>query len=210
MQGFLPVQVTAVYSGLLRYYDQFLHALLCHVFCLLYELFHGNTAVSASELRDNTVGAVLVTSLCDLQVFIIAAGGDHPLCLHIRQIGGILELQIPLPFKCLVKGLYDIVKAGCPQDSIYFRDLLYNFLLVPLRQTTGHQQDLEGTCLLILCHFQNIGNALLLGIMDEGTGVDNSHISLCLIVYDGIPMLHKHAQHLLRIRQVLVTSKRYK
>ena len=68
VECFFAVEVCTVNGGLLCNKDQFLDSLGSHVFCLRKKSFLRDAAELTTKRRDDAVGAVLVTALCDLEV----------------------------------------------------------------------------------------------------------------------------------------------
>ena len=208
MKRFFAVKIFAVNGGLLCYQDQFLHTLLCHILCLGNEALHGNASELATEFRDDTVGTVLVTAFCDLQITEMSASGKDTFASCIRKIINITELFEMISGYCFFQRLYDVSVRCSSKDSIYLRNLLDDLLLIPLCHASGNNQSMATSCFLIFCHLKNGFHTLFFGILDKTAGIDHNGICLCLIVYDLMTSGCEKSQHLLRVCQVFITAKR--
>ena len=208
MKRFFAVEILAVNGGLLCYQDQLLHALLCHILCLGNKALHGNASEPAAEFRDDTVGAVLVTAFCDLQITEMSASSKDTFASCVRKIVNITELFEMISGCCFFQRLYDVSIGRGSKNSIYFRNLLDDLLLISLCHTAGNNQGMAASCFLVFCHLKNGFHTLFLGVLDKTAGIDHDCICLCLIVCDLMTSGCKKSQHFLGIRQVLITAKR--
>ena len=80
----VSVQVSAVKRRLLRHQDQFPDSLRCQKPRLFQQLLHRNASVATTDGRDDTVGAAFVAPFGDLEIAVIASGGDNALCGRSR------------------------------------------------------------------------------------------------------------------------------
>ena len=102
VECFFAVEICTVNGGLLSYKDQLLDSLRCHVFCLCKKSFFRNTSESATKGRDDAVGAVLVTALCDLEITKVAARCQHTSAGVLRKFIDITELLENISCLCFV------------------------------------------------------------------------------------------------------------
>ena len=161
-QRLVSVEVCPVQCGFLGHQDQLPGTILHQRRRLCQKTLHGHGTIMSPQLRNDAVGAVLVTALCNLQILGIALAAFH-------------ALQLP------VQLLHILTDAD---DLIHLRQLLPDFIPVALHETAGHDQLLELGTFLILTHLDDGIDALLLRRSDEGAGVDDGQIRLLRVVRD--------------------------
>ena len=207
MKRRLSVKVCPVKGCLLSYKDQFPDTAGCHGPGFFQKVFHRNTAVAAAQLRDNAVGAVLVTSLGNFQVFIIASGGDDPPTIGFRDTGQLRVILVMAAAKHIFDREDDAVVAVGSQHGVHLRNFLMDLFAVTLRHTACDKQYFAASLLFVLSHLEDVFNALFLGVMDEAAGIDDNDVRLCFIVCDLITVLYQQAEHVLGVHKVFVTAK---
>ena len=154
---------------------------------------------------------MLIAALCNLQIRIVAAGGQGSCALLFRyQSVNVLKMKLLLTLQHLLYGFHDGVVGGGSENRVYLRNLVYDFLLVTLSQTAGHNQGLTAAGFAVLRHLQNRVDAFFLGVIDKAAGIDDNYICLCLIVGEGKAFFTQKTNHHLRIHKIFITAKGYK
>ena len=151
---------------------------------------------------------MLITAFCDLQITEMSASSKDTFASCVRKIVNITELFEMISGYCFFQRLYDISIGRGSKNSIYFRNLLDDLLLISLCHTAGNNQGMAASCFLVFCHLKNGFHTLFLGVLDKTAGIDHNGICLCLIVYDLMSSGCEKSQHLLGVCQVFVTAKR--
>ena len=153
-QLLFTVQIHTVQRGLLCYQDQLPYALVRQLFGFLNETLHGNAAVIAPDLRNNTVGAVFVTAFCNFQILKMSACSDNTVGLCHRGGIDIFIMILFLACKDFLQGSYDFINSSCSDNGVHLRDLLLDFLTVTLCQTTCCDQCFDLSAVLQFSHLQ--------------------------------------------------------
>ena len=101
------------------------------------------------------------------------------------------------------RGRQDTVEFAGPDHRIHFRNVFLNFVAKALDQATGHNQLLGVSPRLQAGHIQNGINRLLLGRVNEGTGIDDDNVSILSLGSQVGACLHQHPHHYFAVNQVL-------
>ena len=153
---------------------------------------------------------MFIAALSDLQVFITASGCHNSFMFTFRHPVQIIKKS------CLFSGtrgiyrLFNFIIAAGSDNGVYLRNFLQNFFLVALCHTAGDNQRLTDAVLLHAGQIQNSLNALFFGRINKAAGIDDNNIRLRLVVRHGKASAGQFSQHMLRIHQIFVASKRHK
>ena len=140
VKRFFAIEIFAIYGCFLCYQDQLFHTLLCHILCLRDQTLHRNAAEFSAKLRDDTVGAVLITAFCDLQVSEMSSCCKNTFASCVRKIIDITEFFEMIACHSFLQSFYDVSIGGGSENSIYLRNFFDNLFLVTLRHTACHDQ----------------------------------------------------------------------
>ena len=89
------------------------------------------------------------------------------------------------------------------EDRIDFRDFLLELVAITLGQAPGDDQAPARRLLLQLGHLENRVDRLLLGPIDERTGVDDEHVGAVGFRRDLVARLFGQAKHHLGVDEIL-------
>ena len=137
MERRLSVQIDTINGCLLRNENELFDTLFCHRLRFCYQFLHRNGAVRSAQLRNDAVGTVLVTALCNFQIFVMAACRYNALCVNFRQSFQIGILLEAVAAEDILNGIQDFVIAVRSKYGVNLRNLLNDFIAV-LYQKTQH------------------------------------------------------------------------
>ena len=209
-QFFFSVQIHSIQSRFLCNKNQFFDPFTGKLSCLIQKQFHWNTPVFAPDLWDNTIGAVLVAALCNLQIGKISSCCKYSFFTSKRRLVKSFQMVLSLTGQYLIQCLNYLFQRCCADNGIYLFNFFLDFCLIALCQAPRYDQCLKLPCFFQFSKLQDRLNALFLGIIDKAAGIDYRRICLCLIIGKGVSPLLQHAKHHFRIYQILITAKGYK
>ena len=103
----------------------------------------------------------------------------------------------------------DLFPGRSPQYGVHLGNFLKDLFLIPLGQTSRHNQGPAPALLFLLGHLQDGVHALLLRIADKAAGIDEDDIRLSLVIGKRDAHVPDQTQHLFRIYQVFIASQRH-
>ena len=207
MERRLSVQIDTINGCLLRNENELFDTLFCHRLRFCYQFLHRNGAVRSAQLRNDAVGTVLVTALCNFQIFVMAACRYNALCVNFRQSFQIGILLETVAAEDILNGIQDFVIAVRSKYGVNLRNLLNDFIAVALCHTARYQKNLTASRCTVLRHFKNILNAFFFGVVDKAACVYHDNLCIFLGIGDLETMLYQKTQHMLGIYQVFIASK---
>jgi len=136
------------------------------------DLFHRSALMVAGDERDGAIGTMAVATLGDLEIGIVGRGGETSLAAmaglegmpQIREELGPVELAI------------ELINLG---------NLGSKLRKITLGEASHDIKTPEPALLLALSHRENHLDALLLGIPDEATGIDDGNLALGIVAIMG-------------------------
>ena len=104
--------------------------------------------------------------------------------------------------------VHDLRHFACSKDCVDLRNLLSQFVAIPLGQAAGDDQSFAGARLLVLGHLEDGVDRLLLRFVDERAGVDDEHVGVGGIAGELMPLLLGEPEHHLGVDEVLRAAER--
>ena len=151
--------------------------------------------------RDGTVGTVTVAALANLDVGIVARGGQYPLPSSLYGASLAVGIQI-------IQQL-SVVELAVPPVNL--RNLRFKVCKLTFRQTAHYIKLLNTSFSLGLGKLQNSIDTFLLGIVNETASVDHNNLTLGVIAIMRTVIavgLHQSHQHL-AVNEILGATERY-
>ena len=131
-------KIGSVAAGILSHHNQFLHTGIGQHSGFVEYIIHLSAAVLAPQRGNDTVGAVVVTSLGDFDVSIVGGGGENPGGFHLRCVDGI-ELRDCSSLQQRLNGRYNLGIAPRTQHTVHLGHFLTDLPLIPLGEASGDQ-----------------------------------------------------------------------
>ena len=122
---------------------------------------------------------MLVTALCNFQIFVMAACRYNALCVNFRQAFQIGILLEAVDAEDVLNGIQDFVIAVRSKYGVNLRNLLNDFIAVALCHTARYQEEPLASRCTVLRH-SNILNAFFFGVVDKAACV--YHDNLCIFL----------------------------
>ena len=192
------IKILAIARQILSYELELMHSIGNESTDFFDYLFDRTRLVATCNKRNGTIGAHSVAALSYLDIFVMRRSGTETLCLE-RIVPAMTEIS---------KNLLPVELAIYP---VYFRNLFKQFSAITLRKAT-HDKDLTNlSAFLRLAQFQYHVDALLLGIANKATGIDNDDFALDIIsiVEHLVATSSKLPHQTLAIDEVLATPHCY-
>ena len=203
-QAALPALVGAIAGRVLRDERELAHALRGQAAHLLEDIRLRTAAVAATDQRNRAVGAAVVAALADADVRAVLGCGQHAAVLKERAV--VVRVDGALSGECLADGLVDLLILVDAEDRIDLGHLLADGFRVALGEAARRHQQAAHAGLLVLRHFKEGGDGLLLGGLDEAAGVDDDDLGPGRVIDDLIAVRGEVAEHLLGIDAVFAAS----
>ena len=149
----------------------------------------------AGDDRDGTIGTMAVAALGYLDISIMAGSGEMAMTITGRNISLAQLAQQLLVVELAVK-LIDL------------RDLFLQLILITLRKTAHHIELLQPSFLLALYKLKDGIDALLLGILNKTTSIDDGYLALrtLRVVHAMIAVGFKLFHQQFAVHQILGTA----
>ena len=121
-----------------------------------------------------------------------------------------MDAQWPLPFKDTLDHRTQFAPGRRPHNRIDLPDLIEDFLLIALRQTSGRNEHPGTAAFFVLCHLKQCIHTLLFGIVNKAACIHNNNIRLCLIIRQRIAAFRQHSKHDLRVHEIFIAAQGHK
>ena len=107
------------------------------------------------------------------------------------------------------EGLDDSGDVAGAEDGVDLGDLGLQFVAVAFGQAPGHDERLARAGLLELGHLEDGIHRFLLGLVDEGAGVDDEHLGASRVAGELVARLLGQPEHDLGVHEVLRAPERH-
>ena len=104
------------------------------------------------EFWNNTICAMLVTSLCDLQIGKMSSGCNKTLCLRQWQCINIRKDHFLISFKCCIYRIQYFIICRRSKYFVYFRYFFQNLIFISLSHAPRHDQCFYFSFFFQFCH----------------------------------------------------------
>ncbi len=152
-----------------------------------------------AQLRNDAERAGMIAALGNFDVCGVARRGQQARRgVMVKECGrrGRGGVQIALD------GLEDAFELARADDRVHLWYLLADRVAIALHQAAGHDQAARPAKFLVLGHFEDGVDRLLLGGFDKAAGVDDDDVSFVGARRDLISLARENAHHHLAIHEV--------
>ena len=163
-------------------------------------------AVRPADQRNRAEGAAVGASFPDPDICGIGRRRQDAAVAEVGII--VLAGADPLPGQGLLNRFGKRRVSVDAQQQVDLRNLLQQGLLVPLGEASRYDQQAASPRLLILRHFQNGVDGLLLGGINKTAGIDHQNIRVLRIRGKTVPPLLQKTERRFRIHAVFIAAQR--
>jgi len=198
-------QIMSVCGEVLRDQVELDRALRDQPVGLHHDVRDGPGALQPAQGRDDAERALVVAALGDLHVRRPARHRVAPRRAAVRDVVGIGDDGA---VALALEDLRDARVGRGPDEVIDLGHLLLEHVRVALREASRHHQRLAATSFLQLGVLEDGVDRLLLGLPDEGAGVDQDHLRLSRLVHQLVSLVEQAAEHDFAVHPILRAAER--
>ena len=219
--------IDAVEGGVLRDQQQLLDAARRERARLADDRLRRTASIRAAQRRDDAEGALVVAALGDLDVGVMPRRREQTRRVRVVDVGrarlrrgrrglgigdwglvGAHEVQRPRfrPARSARDRADNLRHLAGAEHGVDLRDLLLQLIAIALRHAAGDDEPPAGAVFLVLGHFENRVDRLLLRRIDECARVDDDHVGVRRILRQLVPRPLREPEHHFGVDEVFRTT----
>ena len=205
MQLRLSRQVVAVRGQVLRDQVQLDGAFAHQPLRFDHDVVDRPAPLQPAQRRDDAEGALVVAALGDLHV---GRPARHRVAARRFGVRDVVGVGYDRPIAFALENLGNARISAGADEVIDLRHLLLEDIGVALREAAGDNQRFAAAGFFELGVLEDGVDRFLLGLTDEGAGVDQDDLGLFRLLDDRVAVVEQAAEHDLAVHPVLRAAER--